>query len=96
MFAAVFAYEVDSAAAAEFDAAYGSGGEWARFFRAGAGYLGTELWRGEERYLLIDRWESEAAYEAFLGEHEDEYRRRSAATGTLYRSETALGRFESV
>ena len=95
MFAAVFAYEVDATAAQAFEAVYGSDGEWARFFRAGSGYLGTELWRGEERYLVIDRWESPAAYEAFLGEHGDEYRRRSAATETLYRSETALGRFES-
>jgi hypothetical protein len=46
-------------------------GEWARFFRAGAGSLGTELWRDGA-----------------------EYRRRSAKTETLYRSETALGRFE--
>lgn len=55
MFAAVFAYEVDPAGAAAVD---GSDGAWARFFRAGAGYLGTELWQDGERYLVIDRSET--------------------------------------
>lgn len=97
-FAAVFAYEVDPAEAGAFEAVYGAGGEWARFFRGGEGYLGTELLRADGpdglRYLVIDRWRSAADYERFLAAHEDEYARRSRATERRYRSETVLGRFE--
>ena len=96
MFAAVFLYEVDPAGAQAFEAAYGSDGTWARFFARGEGYAGTELWRGSEgRYLLIDRWSSEAAYEAFLSAHADEYRRRSDEAERLYLSEQPLGRYDA-
>ena len=94
-FAAAFAYEVDPAAIEAFEAAYGPDGEWAGFFRAGEGYLGTDLWRDGERYLLVDRWRDAADYEAFLAAHEDEYRRRGEDAAALYRSERALGRFHS-
>jgi heme-degrading monooxygenase HmoA len=94
--AAVFAYTVDAEAAPAFEAAYGPDGDWARFFRGGEGYLGTELWRDGSRYLLVDRWRSAADYEAFLAGHADEYRRRSDAASALYREERVVGRFEAV
>ena len=94
-FVAVFLYEVEPASAEAFEAVYGSDGEWARFFAAGDGYEGTELWRGDERrYLVIDRWRSAAAYEEFLRANADEYRRRSDAAAQLHVSEQALGRYE--
>jgi heme-degrading monooxygenase HmoA len=94
VFVAVFLYEVEPAGAEAFEAAYGSDGEWARFFARGEGYAGTELWRGSEgRYLLIDRWASEAAYEVFLRAHSAEYRRRSDEAERLYVSEQSLGRY---
>ena len=96
----MFLYEVAPANADAFEAAYGPEGDWARFFARGDGYAGTELWRasegGAQRYLVIDRWRSEAAYEAFLGAHADEYRRRSDATTRLYVGEQALGRYRPV
>jgi heme-degrading monooxygenase HmoA len=95
---AAFLYEVESAGVQAFEAAYGSDGTWTRFFAGGDGYAGTELWRASEagvpRYLVIDRWTSESAYEAFLRAHGDEYRRRSAAAERLYLSEHALGRYQ--
>ena len=94
--AAVFAYKVDPAATPAFEAAYGPDGEWARFFRAGDGYLGTGLWRDGASYLVIDRWRSAAHYDAFLAAHADEYRRRSDAARALFREERALGRFGAV
>jgi heme-degrading monooxygenase HmoA len=94
-FAAVFAYQVDPSASADFEAAYGPDGTWARFFRGAPGYLGTELLRDPPRYLVIDRWRSAAAYHVFLGAHSDEYRRRNEAAASLYVSEAVLGRFES-
>jgi quinol monooxygenase YgiN len=92
----VFAYEVEPAERRRFARVYGRDGEWAAFFRADAGYLGTELHRAEEdpsRYLVIDHWASPAAYAAFLERNRDEYDRRSRATGALYRRETFVGRF---
>jgi heme-degrading monooxygenase HmoA len=96
-FAAVFEYEIDPGGAGAFEAAYGPDGDWARFFRAGEGYRGTDLWRdaGGARYVLLDRWRSAADYEAFLAAHGDEYRRRGDAAESLYRTERALGRFEA-
>lgn len=98
-FAAMFVYEVDPASAEAFEAAYGPDGEWVRFFGLGDGYAGTELWCAPEerprRYIVIDRWRSEAAYEAFLRAHEREYRRRSEAAEALYDRETSLGRWQA-
>ena len=96
MFVTVFLYEVEPAGAQEFEVAYGPDGTWARFFAVGDGYAGTELWRGSDgRYLLIDRWASEAAYEAFLDAHGEEYRRRSDEAERLYLSEEPLGRYHA-
>jgi heme-degrading monooxygenase HmoA len=98
-FAVVFAYEVDEGSAAAFEAAYGPDGEWARFFRRGEGYAGTELWRPAPehpgRYLVVDRWRTARAYDEFLGEHREEYLRRSAGAERLYRSETMVGHFDA-
>jgi heme-degrading monooxygenase HmoA len=94
-FAAVFLYEVGSAGRDAFEAVYGPDGDWARFFAAGDDYRGTELLRAGERYLLIDRWATREAYEAFLAVHADEYARRNARAHSLWRREEDLGRFES-
>ena len=97
MIALVFSYEVH--AGAEFERAYGSDGEWARFFRQGAGYIGTELLRDVEnpgRYFVIDRWESADAYNAFAAEHREEYMRRVDDTRFYYDVELRFGTFETV
>jgi heme-degrading monooxygenase HmoA len=95
-FAAVFTYEVDPDGVDAFEAVYGPDGEWARYFRAGEGYLGTELLRRGSSYVVIDRWRSEAAYDAFLAAAGDEYRRRNDAAAALWSEEQVLGRFEVV
>jgi heme-degrading monooxygenase HmoA len=95
-FVSVFAYEVEPEGRAAFEAVYGPDGEWARFFRDGDGYLGTELLRRDGSYLLLDRWRSEAAYDAFLAAAGDEYARRNEAAKRLWRVEQVIGRFESV
>ena len=97
MLALVFSYEAREAA--EFERVYGPDGDWAAFFRDGAGYLGTELLRDVEspgRYLVIDRWESRDAYQAFVEEHRDEYMRRVDDTVFYYDQELRLGTFENV
>lgn len=97
MIALVFSYDVRDADA--FEEAYGADGEWARFFRTGRGYVGTELLRDVEtpgRYLVIDRWESADAYNAFAAEHRDEYMRRVDDTRFHYEQELRFGTFENV
>jgi heme-degrading monooxygenase HmoA len=97
MIALVFSYEVRDADA--FEQAYGADGEWAEFFRRGAGYVGTELLRDVEtpgRYLVIDRWESAEAYNAFATEHREEYMRRVDDTRFHYEHELRFGTFENV
>jgi heme-degrading monooxygenase HmoA len=97
MIALVFSYEVRDAE--EFERAYGADGEWAQFFRRGAGYIGTELLHDVEiptRYLVIDRWESAETYNAFAAEHRDEYMTRVDDSRFLYDQELRFGTFENV
>ena len=97
MIALVFRYEVRDPEA--FADAYGPEGEWAHFFRRGQGYIGTELLHDVEegdRYLVIDRWESIEAYNAFLAEHRDEYLRRADESRFHYLQELRFGTFENV
>ena len=73
-------------------------GQWAQFFAHGRGYIGTELLRDVEipgRYLVIDRWESADAYNAFANANRDEYMRRVDDTRFYYEQELRLGTFES-
>jgi len=95
--ALVFSYEVHDAA--EFERVYGADGEWAEFFRQGRGYIGTELLRDVEapgRYLVIDRWESADAYNAFVAEHRESYMETVDATRFRYDSELRFGTFETL
>jgi heme-degrading monooxygenase HmoA len=95
--ALVFSYEVRDGAS--FERAYGSGGEWAEFFRSARGYIGTELLRDVEqpgRYLVIDRWDSSEAYNTFADEHREEYMRRVDDTRFHYDQELRFGTFENV
>jgi heme-degrading monooxygenase HmoA len=97
--ALVFSYEVVRDLA-EFERVFGTGGEWAEFFRQGRGYIGTELLRDVDapgnRYLVIDRWESADAYNAFVAAHREEYMERVDATRFHYDSELRFGTFETL
>ena len=97
MLALVFVYEAPDPA--DFERVYGPDGEWAEFFRAGRGYVGTELLRDVEtpdRYLVVDRWDTREAYQAFVDAHRDEYMRRVDETVFHYEQELRVGTFESV
>ena len=97
MIALVFSYDVTDEP--EFERIYGPEGDWAHFFRAGAGYIGTELLKDVEipgRYLVIDRWESADAYNAFVEANRDEYMRRVDETTFHYLHELRFGTFQTV
>lgn len=92
----VWEFWVNEEKAEEFEENYGAEGVWAKFFGAGAGYRGTELLRDPEkkgRYFTVDRWDSEAAYEAFRAEHEAEYKRIDAECEALTEKEVKVGAF---
>jgi heme-degrading monooxygenase HmoA len=94
--AAVFEYEIDPAGAEAFEAVYGSDGEWARYFAGAQGYLGTEMLRADGgHYLVIDRWRSEADYDAFLAAQAEDYGARNRDAARLWLRERVLGRFEA-
>jgi heme-degrading monooxygenase HmoA len=95
--AIVFSYEARDPE--EFERAYGAAGEWAEFFRPAGGYVGTELLRDLEnpgRYLVVDRWDSAGAYNAFLAANQAEYVRRSDDAAVYYDQELRFGTFETV
>ena len=97
MIALVFSYEVREPE--QFERAYGPEGDWATFFRSGRGYIGTELLRDVEtpgRYLVVDRWETAEAYNAFAAEHREEWMRRVDDTRFHYEQELRFGTFEAV
>ena len=88
----VWRYRVVPQAIGGFELAYGPDGAWARLFGRHAGYRGTQLVRGDEPgvYLIIDRWDSAAAFEACLGESGDEYERLDAELAPLTEAEERI------
>lgn len=60
----------------EFESVYSPEGRWATFFKLSPDYVGTELYRNTasaHRFVLVDRWRSRAAYEAFRKNNAAEY-----------------------
>ena len=97
MIAVAFLYETRDADA--FESVYGPDGDWAQFFTGAPGYIVSELLRDLEqpgRYLVVDRWETAEAYNAFIAANGEEYMRRSDEAASLYVQELRLGSFESV
>jgi heme-degrading monooxygenase HmoA len=81
---------------AEFERAYGPDGDWARLFSRDPGWLGTDLLhdRGNpRRFLTIDRWTSEQAYQAFTRQHQAEYGQIDERMAPLCAAETRVGVF---
>jgi len=69
VFVRLWEYQVPDDGAAAFTAAYAPDGAWGQLFGSAAGLLGTELYhdagRGD-RYLTIDRWQTEQDWRSFL------------------------------
>jgi heme-degrading monooxygenase HmoA len=81
---------------AEFVVAYGSDGAWASLFRKAEGYRGTTLAQDTSdpgRFLTLDSWDSEAAFEAFEREHAGDYSALDRQCEALCAQESLVGRF---
>ena len=80
----------------KFERIYGPGGKWLQLFKKGKGFLRTELFRDQEtrgRYLTVDYWESEKAYDAFRSEFAQEFTILDCQCESLTEKETFLGSF---
>ena len=87
----VWEYQVPAEHVEAFVAAYGADGDWARLFRRGRGYGGTDLYRaadGSARFLTVDRWDDEAAWAGFVAR----WRTESGALGAELAGLTSANR----
>jgi 8-oxo-dGTP pyrophosphatase MutT (NUDIX family) len=82
---------------AEFEAAYGPDGDWARFFRRDPAYIRTDVLQGSDgRYVTLDRWTSRAAFEAFREREREAYAALDRRMEALTRHEAPIGAFDEV
>ena len=88
----LWAFTVRPGREADFIRVYGPGGDWARLFSKGDGYLCTELWRAPDgRFITLDRWRSAADWARFKTAFADAYAALDRACADLTDSETDLG-----
>jgi heme-degrading monooxygenase HmoA len=95
MFAIIWRYEVHVERRAEFEAAYGPAGDWARLFARSGGFRGTELLRAaDDSYLTLDVWRARADFDAFLAEHGADYEALDRRTDGWTICEHRVGEYE--
>jgi quinol monooxygenase YgiN len=95
----IWEFQVPHEQVADFEAAYGPHGAWALLFGRAEGFLGIELLRSTDqqgRYLTIDRWASQAAFEAFRARFVADYGALDDRLAGLATKETRVGAFASV
>lgn len=96
-FVVIWEFHVRPGNEQRFEQIYGPEGEWARLFKAGEGYCGTELNRDfkvARRYVTLDFWASREAYVRFRQESLARYEAIDQVCESLTERETELGAFE--
>lgn len=96
MFVILWQFDIAEEKTAEFEAAYGGGGPWSQLFSRSSEYLGTELLKDAyvpDRFVTIDRWQSEEAFRAFRAAHDGDYESIDRTCDSLTRAETRIGAF---
>jgi heme-degrading monooxygenase HmoA len=96
-FTYVWSYEVRDDREADFERLYGPNGGWAQFFRKSPNYLGTDLLRDRKiknRYITVDRWDSEEAHRRFVSEHREEFDELDRQGEALTKNESLIGNFD--
>ena len=95
----IWEFHIRPAKRGAFEKAYGSSGDWAKFFRRDKAYIQTELVRDRAsagRYLTMDYWASRAAYLTFKKVNKTEYAAIDKKCESLTTRETFAGEFEIV
>jgi hypothetical protein len=98
MYCILWRYETAPFCEAEFRAAYGPNGEWAKLFARGEGFLACELYEDATqpgRFLTIDRWARAENFEAFKAAHGADYDTLDRAFAALTVRQQRLGAFET-
>jgi heme-degrading monooxygenase HmoA len=91
----VWEYDVQEAAAPDFERIYGADGAWAQLFSSSDGFEGTELFASVSnpgRYLTVDRFRDEASWRRFMAEHREAYLALDAESEGLTVAERELTR----
>jgi heme-degrading monooxygenase HmoA len=97
MIVRLWRYRVAPAHRAEFERRYGSDGDWARLFREGEGYLGTQLLRDPlvaGVYVTLDRWRNDGDLQAFFTRFGAQYAALDKQCDALTEDEVDLGQYE--
>ncbi|MEN8145258.1 MAG: antibiotic biosynthesis monooxygenase [Gemmatimonadota bacterium] len=98
MFVYLWEYRVAPENRADFEREYGPDGSWVALFSGSPNYLGTTLLQDRsepDRFLTIDRWESERFYTEFVESVRAEFDAIDARCEELTQAETLLGHFRS-
>ena len=80
----------------EFEQHYGPGGTWAQLFKCSAGYIETLLLKDRStvgRYITVDRWRDEEAFQAFRSLFSTQYEQLDLECEKLTIGEQLLGVF---
>ncbi|MEQ1832489.1 MAG: antibiotic biosynthesis monooxygenase family protein [Candidatus Eisenbacteria bacterium] len=80
----------------EFELLYRPDGPWVELFKQSPGFVSTTLMRDTHdplRYIIADRWNSEASYEAFKQDFAQEYAALDERGARTHRAEHMIGRF---
>ena len=99
MYCVIWEYLAKSGKEAAFERAYGPAGDWAALFARADGFVGVSLHRDvilPRRFIVIDRWSSPDAYEAFRSRYAVEYDALDKAYSALSDREAPLGSFETL
>jgi heme-degrading monooxygenase HmoA len=95
----IWEFRVPRERVADFEVAYGPHGAWALLFERAEGFLGVELLHSTEqqgRYLTIDRWASQSAFEDFQARFAADYEALDERLTGLATTEKRIGAFASV
>ena len=99
MYCYLWRYRVRAEKLAEFRAAYGPDGDWARLFRRDPGYVRTILLQDADdpaRFMTLDFWTSKLACQAFRQTYSEEFEAIDRRCETFTLSETQVGDFHQV
>ncbi len=98
-FLVVWQFYVRPGAEGLFQEIYGPAGTWGKLFAMDPNHLRTELQRDLRepgRYLTLDYWASETAYEQFHANHRRDYDAIDRQCEELTESESLIGRFSPI